>query len=226
MNFQAADVAPSEAFLQVALDWGKANVESMFQAVWSGYDTMVAAMPFIDSEGLERSITQSLAIRIEDALSGDETFALLHGPYEYETKKPPPAQPPAYDIAFVLRQEERIMWPLEAKVMETQRQTAEYITDLKDEFLTCRYAPFVSFGAMVGYLLTGEPKDALEVIERKLSHKLNPYPKFQTRPHRISMHTRTVPKEKYYQLDFTCHHMILAFHGLARGKSREAKELI
>jgi hypothetical protein len=67
-------------------------------------------------------------------------------------------QPPEYDLAYVLRADERIMWPLEAKVLETDGDVGEYIKDLKNEFLTCRYAPFSSEGAMLAYLLSGKPE--------------------------------------------------------------------
>ena len=56
------------------------------------------------------------------------------------------------------------MWPIEAKVLRTDGSVAEYVADLRNEFLTCRYAPFSSEGGMVGYLVSGDPEKALKNI--------------------------------------------------------------
>ncbi|WP_377828410.1 hypothetical protein ACFKHW_32070 [Bradyrhizobium lupini] len=151
-------------------------------------------------------------------MSGDEPFYVQHSPFEHETMAPPPAQPPAYDIAFVVRAEERIMWPIEAKVLETPGAVAAYERDVRQEFLTCRYGPFSEEGAMVGYLLTGLAVDALTAIEKSLGCALNTVPAFASRPHRASSHKRTVPIGKSYPINFRCHHLILEFPGLTRSK--------
>jgi hypothetical protein len=177
-------------------------------------------MPVIDSRDLERSITQALEPRIREEMSGDEPFYVQHGSFERETMAPPPAQPPAYDIAFVLRAEERIMWPLEAKVLETPRQLADYERDIREQYLTCRYAPFSAWGAMLGYLLSGSPDVALSCIENKLGCGLCPTPGLPERPHRVSVHRRAVPPNKSYPADFRCYHLILKYSELRRSTRR------
>jgi len=134
-----------QEFVSLAGRWCSNQSANLLAFVWQGYDLLLAELPAgTDPKDLERSITQSLELRIRRAMSGDEPFDIQHGPYERETMMPPPSQPPQYDLAFVLRANERIMWPLEAKVLEADRKGAvrQYIKDVKNEFLTCRYARF------------------------------------------------------------------------------------
>src|SRR6185312_4972776 len=127
--------APDAKFLVALSHWASDQADVMLGFVWEAYDAMVANMPYVDNRDLERSITQLLEPRIRDAMSGDEPYYIQHGPFERETMAAPPAQPPAYDLAFVLRDEERIMWPIEAKVLETPNQVADYERDIRQEFL-------------------------------------------------------------------------------------------
>ena len=108
------------------------------------------------------------------------------------------------------------MWPLEAKVLKTPRSLADYVRDVRDEFLSCRYAPFSSGGAMLGYLLSGAEGDALVAIEARLGRTLAAVPAFLDRPHRVSEHSRLVPAGKDYPVDFRCYHLMLAYPGLVR----------
>jgi hypothetical protein len=205
------------AFVKLARAWMQAPADTLLTLVWAAYDNMRATPPPIDARSLERSITQRLEARINDAMSGDEPFRVQHGAFEYETMAQPPAQPPQYDIAFVLRSDERLMWPLEAKVLETAGQLSEYLEDVRDQFLTCRYAPFSGSAAMLGYLLSGDASEALAGISKKLGCEMHPPSGHSsTRPHRTSHHVRTVPIGKSYPSDFVCHHLVLEFLGLKR----------
>jgi hypothetical protein len=158
---------------------------------------------------LERSITQLLTPRINRIMTGLEPFDVIHEAYEFETCKAPPAQPPQYDIAFVLRCNPRSMWPCEAKVLSTDGSVAEYINDIKNEFLTCRYAPFSSEGAMLGYLFSGTPLKAFENIKKKIPCRLIPLSQSSNHPQRYSDHIREVKTGKSYPIHFRCHHLIL-----------------
>lgn len=220
LSGSTSSTAPDPAFLHLTATWMRDQADVLLGFVWAAYDQMRERMPVIDSRDLERSITQALEPRIRDAMSGDEPFYVQHGPFERETMAPPPAQPPAYDIAFVLRAEERIMWPLEAKVLSTPRRIAEYEHDVREQYLTCRYAPFSAAGAMLGYLLSGTPDDALSCIADKLGCGLLLVGAFAERPHRVSLHRRTVPAGKSYPSSFSCYHLILAYPGLRRSKTR------
>ena len=102
------------------------------------------------------------------------------------------------------------------KSSRTPQRVADYERDVREQYLTCRYAPFSAAGAMLGYLLTGSAADALARIEAKLGCVLDPAPAFAKRPHRMSSHRRTVPAGKPYPMDFRCHHLIFEYPGLQR----------
>ena len=199
------------AFVRLARSWVRDPAQQFLALIWVAYEDMVASKPVIDGRDLERSITQLLEPRVKDAMTGDEPFYVQHGPFERETMRAPPAQPPEYDLAFVLRADERIMWPLEAKVLEKPSSIAAYVRDVTDEYLTCRYAPFSDSGAMLGYLLTGKPEDALKAIAGKLGVALEAVTDLPKANNSWSKHARIVPEGKPYPPEFRCYHLILEF---------------
>lgn len=212
------DSVPAD-FVAVARRWYPNFSDILLALVWQGYDLLVNELPAgVNERDLERSITQSLELRIRSVMSGDEPFQIQHGPYERETMLPPPAQPPQYDLAFSLREDERIMWPLEAKVLETDTAVGSYVKDVRNEFLSCRYAPFSSEAAMLGYLLSGIADKVFGKLEAKIPCSLVDNPSFPTRPAKTSTHYRRVPSGKTYPASFRCHHLILEFPGFARSK--------
>lgn len=186
---------------------------SLLDLVWRGYDLLAedtATVDFSQSfDDLERDLTQLLESRIQRVMSGFEPFEIQHGPYERESRMPAPAQPPQYDLAFVLRSNGRIMWPLEAKVLPVA--FLQYIQDIRSQFVTCRYGPFSSEGAMVGYLVSEDEESMFERISSALSTTLEPHPAFLVRPHRISTHDRSVPTGKEYPRSFSVHHVLMTF---------------
>src|SRR6185437_8212522 len=116
-------------------------------AVWKGYDRLVhdpAKLKAVQdaTDDLERGITQLLELEIHEVLSGEEPFDVQHGVPEGESRQPPPARPPEYDIAFIMNGNIRIMWPIEAKIMPPDRPLSGYINTVNDRYLTCEYAPF------------------------------------------------------------------------------------
>lgn len=204
----------SREFVSVAKQW-KDNASALLLGfVWKGYDSLINdILSKIDcsqpEDQIERSITQYLTPKIRDAMTGYEPFHVEQGINEFETRALSPAQPPVYDIAFVLRQNERVMWPLEAKVLKTANSVGEYVKEITNNFLTCRYAPFSSEGAMLGYLLSGNPNDAFAKIAKKTPCTLYKNHSFSKRAHKISDHMRSVPEEKPYPANFCCHHLIM-----------------
>ena len=203
-------------FIVSACLWMQNPAQKFLGFIWSAYENMKAFPPHVDTRDLERSITQLLEPRVRDVMTGDEPFYIQHGPYERETMQAPPAQPPEYDLAFVFRADERIMWPMEAKVLENSKRVTEYIRDIQDEFLTCRYAPFSNSGAMLGYLLTGKPEDVFTTIAEKLDCTLKPVSEHPAKPNRLSKHNRNVPNGKLYPAKFDCYHLILEYPSLRR----------
>ena len=205
------------AFITLARSWMENPARQFLGFIWLAYEDMKTSRPHVDAKDLERSITQLLEPCVREVMTGDEPFYIQHGPFERETMKAPPAQPPEYDLAFVFRADERVMWPMEAKVLETPSRVAAYVRDVQREFLSCRYAPFSSSGAMLGYLLTGEPTDFFAMIAKKLSCTLEQVREHPTRPNRLSRHKRIVPSGKPYPREFDCYHMILEYPNLSRG---------
>lgn len=214
--YETEQKLPHRDFTRLAGDWCRDQSGILLDFVWQAYDLMQMNNPFVDGRDLERSITQLLEPRIHQVMTGDEPFYVQHGSFERETMNPPPAQPPEYDIAFVLNADERIMWPMEAKVLKTEGTVSEYVADVREQFLTCRYAPFSGEGAMLGYLLTGKPDGVFRNISLKLPCKLADHPVFLIRPQKLSKHVRAVPSEKPYPSKFLCHHLILEFPWLSR----------
>jgi hypothetical protein len=201
-------------FVAVAESWKHGSSIRLLGFVWLAYDRLYEnVLSQVDvtlaDEDLERSITELLEPEIRRVMTGDEAFYVQHGCYEHESRLSAPAQPPAYDIAFRLYGNPRIMWPLEAKVLRTEGQVADYVSDVNGQFLTCRYAPFSREGGMLGYLVSGDPNRTFDNIAAKVACSLRSCLAFKGRPHRVSDHIRHVPNGKSYPAAFRCHHLML-----------------
>lgn len=204
----------TDDFVKLAKQWNPDAIAILTKLVWKGYDLLTQeVLSQINSDGneeqLERSITQSLERRIRKGMTGYEPFEVQHEVYENESRQSAQAQPPQYDIAFILRANERIIWPLEAKVLKSDGAVAEYVKEINENFITCRYAPFSSEGGMLGYLLAGVASKAYSNIAAKVPCLLSDHPDFPTRNHKTSHHRRIVPLEQSYPVDFCCHHLLL-----------------
>ncbi|MEH2334237.1 hypothetical protein [Nostoc sp.] len=204
----------TDDFVRLAKEWNPDTITILINFVWKGYDLLVEEiLSQINcneaEEQLERSITQSLERRIRRVMTGDELFDVQHEVYELESSQSAQAQPPQYDIAFILRANERIIWPLEAKVLSSDGAVAKYIKEINENFITCRYAPLSSEGGMLGYLFSGDPSKAFSNIEAKVPCTLSHHPDFPNRDHKTSEHNRIVPSNKQYPAKFRCHHLLL-----------------
>jgi len=205
------------AFIDLATRWIGDSEPDFVTHIWAGFERLKQIATAFDKRDLERSITQLLEAAIDDVVPGEAPYYVQHGPYERETMLSPPAQPPAYDLAFVLRGDPRVMWPAEAKVLTSTGALADYLADVREQYLTCRYAPFSPSGAMVSYLLKGDADELLENITRRLAVDFSETtPVDPRRPHRSTVHERVVPAGKFYPTPFRCHHIVLGFHGLGR----------
>lgn len=201
-------------FNSVLRSWKAAGTTVLLELVWKGYDrfcaeTLSQVDCSKDDDDLERDITQLLEPKIREVMTGYEPFYVQHGPYERETRLVGPAQPPQYDIAFILRSNPKIMWPLEAKVLKTHGRVAEYINEIQSNFLTCRYSPFSDEAAMLGYLLSGDSNTVFNNIADRGGWKLSTHAHFLDRDHRTSDHERKIPEGKSYPMHFRCHHLVL-----------------
>lgn len=205
-------------FVALAKSWHPDAVTRLLGFVWEAWDLLrQEVLSDVDCKqadrDLERSVTQYLEPRIHKVMPDDSPFYVQHGAHEFETARRPPAQPPLPDIAFVLWDNERITWPLEAKVLRTDTAVDPYVREIQENFLTCRYGPFSREGGMLGYLVEGDIERVFRTVAAKTPCELKPHPDFADRDHRTSEHARRVPPGKAYPRSFRCHHMILRLAG-------------
>lgn len=201
-------------FNKISEEWPSDLVVQALELVWLGYDLLTTdILNNIDAtkanKQIEKNINSLLQLRISRVMTKDEPFDVQHEVPEFETSYSDQAQPPSYDIAFILRANERIILPLEAKVLRTEKATSKYIKEIHSNFLTCRYAPFSSEAGMLGYLLKGIPEKAFNNIEVAVPCVLSDHPDFLGRNHKTSDHDRIVPIGKTYPAKFRCHHLLL-----------------
>jgi hypothetical protein len=207
---------PPEELVALAEAWLPDASRIIVDAIWSGYvkltqDARLVSSVQMATDDLERGITQRLEIAIRDGLTGDEPFDVQHGVPEGESRRPAPARPPEYDIAFIHFGNWRVMWPLEAKVMPPDRPLSEYVAAVNERYLTCQYAPFCGEGGMVGYALKDAADELFTSIEEALGTALATANPATARSHRMSRHIRDVPIGKPYPRNFLLHHMIMQF---------------
>lgn len=213
-TFSERNFPQTGEFTSLARQWNERAIEGLLNLVWRGYDllwteVLCQATWSGVADDIERDLTEQLEPRIRRHMTGFEPFGVQHGRRERETRQPAPAAPPEYDIAFYLLERPLVIFPLEAKLLPTDQTLAEYVTDVKQEFLTCRYAPFSAEGAMLGYLIRGAPSAVFAKIERDIPCQLQKHTAFLDREHRFSDHRRVVDPGKSYPAAFRCHHLIL-----------------
>jgi hypothetical protein len=206
--------------------WARDYSDRIMEKVWEACDSLqtdladakvdVSRKELLD---LENSLTGMLVKKIRDVMKDYSPYWVDRESPERETMKETGGRPPTYDIAFVLNENQRLKWPLEAKVLEEDTTSClnAYVNDIDSDFLTCRYAPLSGEGAMIGYLLKGEVETVFGIIEKRLSCSLVSHSSFGNRNHKLSAHRRT--HERCLQLkspaDFKCHHLILAVNAVA-----------
>lgn len=200
-------------FVTLAKEWQTDAITQLLGFVWGAYDLhcreVLSRIDCTqDDRDLERSITQYLEPRIRELMPSCLPYYVQHVPHEFETAREAPAPPPVPDIGFVMRANARLMWPLEAKTMRSDKAVSAYVKEIRENFLKCRYAPFSSEGGMLGYLVAGDPLIAFASVAVELACELENHPDFPERDHKTSRHQRAVPPGKHYPRGFRCHHMI------------------
>ena len=189
---------PSDADLPVR--WARSVATQVLDWTWRAFDALRTNhhLALVDLsqplEQLERDLTRNHFIEIQKLFhtetDGFSSFVPLHEWPETESRRSAQAKPPSYDLAFVSLDNRRWVWPLEAKVVSSPGQLAEYLKDVNDKFIGCIAAPLVGEGAMIAYLLTNETTTFLENLTERLGQTLEPVPAFSRRPHRVSHHSR------------------------------------
>jgi hypothetical protein len=206
---------PKDASFSSLKAWRADAATVILRLVWVAFDDLGAdILSQVNWKGVEDEIERSLtfyhSVKIQEQQTGEEPFILIPETPEFETRQPAPARSSAYDFGFVMRGGDYSMiWPIEAKVLKTDRKLTGYLKDLDDKFLKCRAAPFSHEGALIGYLLSGTPAVVFKGIEAHIGQFLLSPHEFADRNHRTSTHKRDVPDGKPYPKDFLCHHLVM-----------------
>ena len=94
-------------FRSLAEEWSRDAIVQMLEWVWAGYEILRSDILFrVDwsraKDDLERELTELLDARIRMGMPALTFCYLQHEKKERESRLPAPAQPPEYDLAFVL----------------------------------------------------------------------------------------------------------------------------
>jgi len=218
-------------FVDLINRWKPDGVLILLNFIWEGYDLCYQdVLSQVDisqaDDQLERELTQLLDgyVRKSMGKEGMHPFFIQLESYEMELREK--HRPKQYDLAFVWFANPRIKYPLEGKVLRSDKSVAEYVNEITGNYLSCRYAPFSSEGGMLGYLLSGSPKVAFRNIETAVSCVLSDPPYFSRSEHKISDHDRSVPTGAKYPAKFRCHHLLLQLTKKASVKKATTKKKI
>lgn len=211
----------SPEFADIVSTWPKHVVLEMLTLVWGAFDNLKASPNFKsldfskDYVQLERSLTDLHMIEVTllwKRGSGFESFVPHHEPWEFENLSKRSARPPSGDIGFVLRENPRIRWSVEAKVLESPIDIARYLGDLK-KYLAGKGSPLSTEAALGGYLVNGKPEELFNAIQGKINAALTPSPDFPLRAHRISLHIRDKANLPLATpSSFACHYMLFSLN--------------
>lgn len=199
--------------LAEAARWAEEVSDRVLDWIWRSFDEVLAkCLSNIDLntplEEIERDLVSKHFVELlrlwRMETDGFPTFFPVHEWPEVASRPKPPGRSPAYDLAFVADDNQRVAWPIEAKVLPTDSTLAKYMEDV-NKFLTGTAAPFVGEGGVLGYLLSGTPAAFLAKLERTMKQPLGKAPKFSTRPHRTSTHSRApAPRLRLHHMIMEC----------------------
>jgi hypothetical protein len=194
-----------------AEDWAAAVSIQVLGWTWRAFDALRAnVLNHVDMrqplEQLERDLTSKHFVEIQRIFGAEtEGFSSILPHHEYPENESRPGgsgKPPASDISFIWYENQRVSWPIEAKVVPTPDTLAEYLGDTK-KFVDGIAAPLVGEGAQIAYLLSGKTGNFFDNLRSRLPSPLQALPDFSDRAHRVSSHARTsVP-------DLQLHHMAM-----------------
>lgn len=205
----------SEDFMILAKAWNPDAERIIFNGIWRGFEILQANDAFQISrkdEQVEVDISWTAHCKIYDYLHDQELtthLQVLSNPPESK-KRRKKGQPPSSDIGIrLVAGRVNSFLSLEAKIIPTDKNVTKYITEIKKNFLSGRYAYSSSVGGMLGYLMEGSADNAFATISSKLRQSLIHYEEFPARAHKISHHIKTLDGGE--KMHFKCHHLIIKF---------------
>lgn len=211
--------ASDQQLARLASVWCPRFAGQILGATWTGLRALreheVGSIDLANAdENLERHLTLSLTRRIRHEMDEDASYGVEHQVSEEATRLPG-GQPPTPDIAFIFFEQPRLIWCIEAKVLRSDGNVSGYVKEVQENYLTCRYSPYFSQGTMLGFLISGDPTNAISNIAKSLGVQTETVAVEAGQLHHRSEHTRTSPGGRVFASAFTCHHFIL-FLGSAR----------
>lgn len=197
--------------LAQAKHWAEAIAVQVLDWTWRAFDQLRSVHlsrvnRLASLEQLERDLTSKHFIEIQ-RISSEETggFCSVVPHHEYpemHTRPNAPGKPPSYDLAFVCYENQRVAWPIEAKVLKTAKTLARYLEDVR-KFTDGTAAPLIGEGGLIAYLLAGTDADFFSTLSTELRQPLQTVASFLERPHRTSHHDRDVAPH------LRLHHMVM-----------------
>jgi hypothetical protein len=209
----------SPEYTALAQNWAVEMSAAMIALIWEAVELLTAEVTTVQydeiPEQLERGLGFLLSTRISRVIDRALPFVAVHEPPELERIATARARPPQPDLGFVMNGNDRVIWPVEMKVLKNDRDVSEYAKEVNANFLTCKYAALTAEGAMLAYLLRGDPEVAYQMIADAIPCTLLPGWTDPPRNHRISEHQRAVPVDEDYSPKLRCHHLIavVSLHG-------------
>lgn len=205
-------------FSEIGLAWADGAADRILDWTWRAFDELYAnsiAQVNLNKplDQLERDLTGLHFAEIQrlwaQETGGHSAFYPGHEIHEFESRSSAQAQPPTYDLGFVLYQNPRVIWPIEAKVVGKPTILAAYLGDVRGKFAAGIAAPFVGQAGMIGYLLTGSAHEVFAGLAVGLGQTLGLVPAFCTRGHRTSFHVRGSSPFGRDLPDLLLHHLIM-----------------
>lgn len=205
-------------FRVLALEWAESAAERILDWVWRAFDSLrTGSMTAVDLtkplEQLERDLTDLHFHEIQKLWAretcGFSAFSPDHEIPELESRRSPQAMPPAYDLGFVYSANPRIIWPIEAKVIQEPSTLRLYLADLRNKFVAGIAAPFVGQAGMIGYLLSGAARAVFSNLGSELLQTLKHPSAFGPRDHRTSFHARAKSPFGRDLPDLLLHHLVM-----------------
>ena len=208
----------SPEFAAIADTWPEHVIVQMLALVWDAFDRLKTVSNFRQLDfskqyaQLERSLTDLHMIQVTElhAERGTdfESFIPQHEAWEFEHLTKPSARPPSCEIGFVFRNNYRLRWSVEAKVLKSPTEISEYLGELEN-YLHGGRSPLSPQAALGAYLVSGPADDLFSTLASALGQPLTTHNAFPSRPHRLSQHERdnlpaVTPR------NFICHHLVFS----------------
>ena len=197
-----------------AQDWASGVTAQVLDWTWRAFEALHAnVLSHVDMtqplDQLERDLTSKHFIEIQRIFVAEtDGFPSIIPHHEFPENQSRPGgcgKPPASDICFIWYANQRVTWPIEAKVVPTPGALAKYLRDV-NKFTDGIAAPFVGEGAQIAYLRTGTPRDFFDNLRRSAGmSSLQHSQDFPNRPHKVSAHPRNpAPDLRLHHLAMSC----------------------